>query len=239
MRSARRTTGRRMRPVGFAAGTVSMLLITTVASLSMWIALPWAFLGWSPTLVTSGSMSPVVSPGDVVLIRPAGTEELVPDSVVLFRRPDGEAVLHRISALLPDGTLQTRGDANLAPDSDPVDVSDVQGVAVLAVPWVGHPSLWLVEGHVALVAGMGVLALVLLALAPRAFDPTFDPWGGTRRVSPASVLLSRSRSDRPDGRTARAGELLPGDLHDTVLARLASQSAIAQTRTARLLEGTS
>ena len=39
-----------LRPVLYGAGTVSMLMISMVSSLSLWIALPWGFLGWSPTI---------------------------------------------------------------------------------------------------------------------------------------------------------------------------------------------
>ena len=82
-RSARSGTSRKpaakpwLRPVLYGAGTVSMLMISMVSSLSLWIALPWAFIGWSPTLVTTGSMEPLVTPGDVVMIRPVSAEELV------------------------------------------------------------------------------------------------------------------------------------------------------------------
>lgn len=238
-RMARRVMGHRFRPVVFAAGTISMLLITTFGSLALWIALPWAFLGWSPTLVTSGSMTPVVTPGDVVLLRPAAEEELAPNTVVLFDHGHGGPVLHRIVAELPDGSFQTRGDANLEPDTEPVRMSEIQGVAVLAVPWVGRPSLWLVQDRVALVVVTAAAALVLIGLAPRAFDPALDPWGDARRVTPAEVLLGRPHGDRPDRRTANGAELLPRSLHDAVLARLAAQSAIAQSRTVQLLEGLS
>ena len=45
------------RTVLYGAGTVSMLMISMVSSLSLWIALPWAFLDWSPTLVTPARCS--------------------------------------------------------------------------------------------------------------------------------------------------------------------------------------
>jgi len=102
----------------YGAGTVSMLVISMVTSLSLWIVLPWAFLDWSPTLVTSGSMQPLVAPGDVVMIRPVSPEELTANTVVLFERADGERVLHRIMEQFPDGTFRTQGDANEVPDSD-------------------------------------------------------------------------------------------------------------------------
>ena len=72
------------RTVLYGAGMASMLLLSMASSLSLWIALPWAFLGWSPTLVTSGSMQPLVGPGDVVMVRPVAAEDLTANTVVLY-----------------------------------------------------------------------------------------------------------------------------------------------------------
>ncbi len=215
-----------------------MLLLTTVGSLTLWIVIPWLALGWSPTLVTSGSMTPVVTPGDVVMIRPASVEEFGSGTVVLYDRSDTGPVLHRVVTQLPDGTFQTRGDANASPDSTPVRSSDVQGVAVLRVPWVGRASLWLYQGRTGPLVVTGVLALTMVVLAPRAFDPAYDPWANTRRVKPAQVLLGHGSGSR--ARRADSGShLLPRPVHDRVLERLAAQSADAQSRTAQLLEGVS
>jgi signal peptidase len=225
------------RTVLYGAGTVSMLILSMAGSLSLWIALPWGFMGWSPTLITSGSMEPLVTPGDVVMIRPVIVEELTPNAVVLYDRPDTGRVLHRILEKLPDGSYRTGGDANTVPDSEPVRPDEIQGAAVLAVPWIGRPSLWLHQERIAVVAGAAVAFLVMLRLAPRAFDPAFDPWSSGRRVNPAEVLLGRSSGTR-DGRRSDSGRrLLPQNLNDLILARLAAQSTAAQHRTVRLLEG--
>ena len=227
------------KPLLYGAGTVSMLVISMATSLSLWIALPWALLGWSPTLVTSGSMQPLVAPGDVVMIRPVDPAELTPNAVVLYDRPDTGRVLHRILEANPDGTFVTGGDANTAPDSAFVHAEDIQGAAVLAVPWIGRPSLWLSQDRIGLLACAAVLLLVILALAPRAFDPAFDPWSSGRRVAPAEVLLGRAGSSPSDRRAATSRRLLPEKLHDLVLDRLAARSAAAQRRTVHLLEGLS
>jgi len=228
-----------LRPVLYGAGTVSMLIISMASSLSLWIALPWGFLGWSPTLVTSGSMEPLVTPGDVVMIRPVGADELVPNTVVLFERADDERVLHRIVEELPDGTFRTQGDANSVPDSEFLHAENIQGAAVLAVPWVGRPSLWFSEGRVVHLAATAVALLVVLILAPRSFDPAFDPWASGRRVNPAEVLLGRVGGSRADRRGGTGRRLLPETLHGLVLERLAAQSIAAQRRTVHLLEGLS
>jgi signal peptidase I len=227
------------RTVLYGAGTVSMLIISMASSLSLWIFLPWGFLGWSPTLVTSGSMEPLVAPGDVVMIRPVSPEELLPNTVVLYDRPDTGRVLHRIFEQLPDGTFRTGGDANAVPDSAFVHVEDIEGAAVLAVPWVGRPSLWFAQHRYGLLGAAAAGLVVVLRLAPRSFDPAFDPWASGRRINPAEVLLGRSGGN-PDDRRASAGRrLLPATLHATVLERLDAQSTAAQRRTAHLLEGLS
>src|SRR3712207_7547643 len=100
---------------------------TTLFRSTLWIVIPWAFMDWSPTLVTSGSMQPLVAPGDVVMIRPAEAEELTANTVVLFERGKKERVLHRIVEPLPDGTLRTQGDANSVPDSEFLHADQVRG----------------------------------------------------------------------------------------------------------------
>lgn len=227
------------RTVLYGAGTVCMLIISMASSLSLWIALPWAFLDWSPTLVTSGSMQPLVTPGDVVMVRPVAPEELVPNTVVLYDRPETGRVLHRILEQMPDGTFRTGGDANASPDSAFVHLEDIQGSAVLAVPWVGRPSLWLHEGRTVAVVITGIGLLVALRLSPRAFDPAFDPWASGTRVNPAEVLLGRIGGNRNDRRAADNMRLLPEKLHGLVHSRLAAQSTAAQLRTVQLLEGLS
>ncbi len=223
----------------YGAGTVSMLTISMTTSLALWIALPWAFLDWSPTLVTSGSMAPLVAPGDVVMIRPVASEELVANTVVLFERRDGERVLHRIVEPLPDGTFRTQGDANSVPDSEFLHVENVRGAAVLAVPWIGRPALWLSEGRVPHLVATGLGLLVVLSLAPRSFDPAYDPWAAGRRINPAEVLLGRAGDTRDDRRETPGRRLLPESLHGVVLDRLAEQAGTAQRRTVQLVKGLS
>ena len=226
------------RTVLYGAGMISMLFVSMASSLSLWIALPWAFLDWSPALVTSGSMQPLVTPGDVVMVRPVEAADLAPNTVVLYDRPDTGRVLHRIVEELPDGTYITRGDANTSDDSGVLRVEDVEGAAVLAVPWIGRPSLWLAEERTPLLIGSGLTLVVVLALAPRAFDPAYDPWAAGKRVKPAEVLLGRIGGD-PESRRGAGRRLLPEGLHDVVLQRLAAQTAAAQARTAQLVEGLS
>jgi hypothetical protein len=173
------------------------------------------------------------------MLRKVSAEELTPNSVVLYDTPGTGRVLHRILEQLPDGTFRTGGDANAVPDSTPVALDDIEGAAVLAVPWIGRPSLWLHQGQTLTLVVGGVALLIGLRLAPRAFDPAFDPWASGTRVNPAEVLLGRMGGRRGEGSSTAVARLLPESLHDLVHARLDAQSTAAQRRTVQLLEGLS
>lgn len=65
--------------------------------------------------VRGRSMAPTLRPGDVVLVEPAGPDNLRPGDVVLLRSGNG-AMLHRFLGYTPQGWLLTQGDACACPD---------------------------------------------------------------------------------------------------------------------------
>jgi hypothetical protein len=98
-------------------------------------------LGWTPVAITSGSMAPLIRPGDVVVLDPDA--EIAPGSVVTVDRGPGR-VTHRVVSQRADGTWLTRGDANASADREPVHPEDVVGVGRLVVPVIGYPAAVLV-----------------------------------------------------------------------------------------------
>lgn len=111
------------------------LVGTLVVSLLLWVVIPMLALGWKPMVVMSGSMSPLIRTGDVVMIDPefASPHE---GSVVAFNSAH-DVMIHRIVSARPDGTLISKGDANPRPDSSPVAAQDVIGPGRLLVPYLG------------------------------------------------------------------------------------------------------
>jgi signal transduction histidine kinase len=57
-----------------------------------------------------------------------------------------ESVLHRITAVYPH-SYETTGDANRVADSQLVSPSQIRGVGIVVVPFVGLPATWLNEGR--------------------------------------------------------------------------------------------
>jgi signal peptidase I len=141
-------------------------LLTMLVCLALWAAVP-ALLGWQPTTVSSGSMMPRLHVGDVSVAKPV-TKAPSLQQVLLFHDPDhaGKLRLHRFVRVDDQGRMITRGDANPNDDSSPVTMDDLEGVAVLRVPYVALPIVWLREGRwlpLALVAA----ALLLVGAGAR------------------------------------------------------------------------
>jgi signal peptidase I len=87
---------------------------------------------WVPVRVSGGSMSPALNSGDLVIVR----RNLRPreGTIVLAKADSRGAVLHRVVMVGHDGSLTTRGDANLVNDTARTRQVDVGGVVVGVIP---------------------------------------------------------------------------------------------------------
>ena len=142
---------------------VGCLLVTLVPIL----------IGWRPYVIDSGSMSPRIKVGDVILVSPEKDPQKLLGHVATFDDPGfpGKVKSHRVIAINKDGTLKTKGDANAQPDSDPVPISTVHGIGRLLVRWVGLPMIWMQHGAwLRLLAFLATLVLAGWAVA-RDFEP--------------------------------------------------------------------
>ena len=96
-----------------------------------------------PTAIATGSMEPEISVGDMVVVADWQRELTVGD--VIAYAHDGKTIVHRITEITqqPEGTAYiTQGDANNAPDADPVQPSQIEGKVVARIPALGWVSLW-------------------------------------------------------------------------------------------------
>jgi signal peptidase I len=153
-----------------AVGVLSRTVLATLIGLLLWAAVP-AVIGWTPTTVMTGSMEPRIHPGDIVVARPVPESSIHRGQVLLFQDPDraDHLRLHRYDDNGQGTQIVTKGDANQAADSTPIDRSAVVGVGYLRVPSLGMPFVW-AAGHQwahLLVAGSVLMLLVLGAQADR------------------------------------------------------------------------
>lgn len=127
-----------------------------LAALLAAVAFLWFSVGVFPvypSVVLTGSMEPLIYPGDVVLIQKISAEKdinnLTEGEVINFKR-GRITITHRIMAVTRDeaGNLsfQTKGDNNDSADVQPVLPNDIKGTVKHTVPKVGLPILILKSG---------------------------------------------------------------------------------------------
>lgn len=182
--------------VRLAVSLIARAILFAILGMLVWGLLPFA-LGWSPTTVMTGSMEPRISAGDVVVSRPVptGTAEL--GQILLVDDPDhaGKLRLHRYAEDAPAGGLILRGDANQSNDSSPVSPEAVHGVAVLRVPYVGLPIVWIAEKNWRNLTAVFV-AVASLTLAA-ASGSSRAPGGSRDSAKTAGTLGGQACSARP------------------------------------------
>lgn len=138
--------------------------------------------GWHSYVVLSGSMSPSLRVGDVVVATPATAADLTPGRIGVFAE-HGRIIVHRVQRDLPDGSLITKGDANPAADSTPVLASAVRGEARLRLPLIALPAYWWKTRAWAPAAGTVLLALALIQIGYPAQPRTQRAgWQGIHRT---------------------------------------------------------
>lgn len=125
--------------------------------------------GWYRTLtVLSGSMTPRIPVGSVVLDTPEPPAKVQVGQVVTYQIPvlDHHVVTHRVAKVISGGdhpVLQTKGDANSAPDPWIFQVTDPKVWHVRAVlPGLGWMILTLRKPWLHKMAVVGIPALIAI-----------------------------------------------------------------------------
>lgn len=183
------------------------VLGAVLAAVAVLFVIPRATHGAALT-VLSGSMTPTIPVGSIVVVRPVDPGTLKVGDVATYQKTEGKSdyITHRIVAI-DDSTSPTtftfKGDANRAADLDPVSAKQIRGRVWFHVPHLGSV-------RDALHGTGGASLLAILALATYAVSQALGAWGDRRATGRITTL------DRPvviatlDVReTMRAHALLP------------------------------
>jgi signal peptidase len=172
-------SGRALRALDVIATAVLVLVIVFLAT----VLIGEAF-GLREYSVQSGSMSPAIKVGDVVVSRSIAPLDAEPGQVVTFHDPalGGLLVSHRVVSRALDPTSRsvvfvTKGDANQIPERWSVPVSGSIGRSVLVVPFLGTIMAPFVStaGRVALLCLLAVWALFVFLRWIWREEPDVDP----------------------------------------------------------------
>jgi len=94
-------------------------------------------------VVLSGSMAPVFNAGSIVAVKDIMPEDVAVEDIITFKDPaDPERVItHRVLEIIDNnGSLSfvTKGDANDAPDTEPIPGENILGKVSFSIPYLGY-----------------------------------------------------------------------------------------------------
>ena len=157
---------------------VWLVVGTCLGALVVGLLVPRLF-GATPYTVLTGSMTPNLPPGTLVVVRPVDPAQIDTDSVITYQLASGrpEVVTHRVIDVRSDLTGQvewrTQGDANGAADPEWIREEQVRGELWYAVPHLGHVTGWLTTSQRELVIQLvaGLLMLYAVAMFAKGLGP--------------------------------------------------------------------
>jgi signal peptidase len=140
-----RTHGLARRAAGLALRWTVRLLVTLAVLAFGVLAVGPHLLGYRTMTMLTGSMAPVIDPGDVTIVTPLPVDEVEVGMIISYHVPIGDhhVVSHRVIGVEqgPDGTVtvETKGDANEAVDPWKAVLQGDTAYQVRAVvPALGH-----------------------------------------------------------------------------------------------------
>lgn len=126
---------KQVREGGSPAGWIGTSIISV---LIIWFAV--GVFPIRPALVPTGSMSPLINPGDIVIVARTPLNKVKVGDIIEFRTPKKIAIVHRVIKVEEtkgQTFFITKGDANNTADSDPVPPANIMGKAIMVIPKVG------------------------------------------------------------------------------------------------------
>lgn len=123
---------------------LSLIITTLVSIVIVWFAV--GVFPIYPSVIATGSMSPMIRPGDIILVdKKIDPFQLSKGDVIQFKRDD-ILISHRILDIVTDEkdstiSYKTKGDNNSGADFELVKPSDVRGEVIKVIPKLGWPTL--------------------------------------------------------------------------------------------------
>jgi signal peptidase len=118
---------------------VSLVLIIFSTSLLCSFILGVRFLA-----ITSGSMMPSISIGDVVVSIPVSISDIQPGNIIVFKGASS-LIVHRVLQYSHENCYVTKGDANESPDPLWACGDNIVGKVVMVIPLIGLPAVYLLK----------------------------------------------------------------------------------------------
>lgn len=194
-----------------AKGVAALVLVALVAPFVIY-AVPATVGADHSFVVLSGSMSPSIETGDVVIVRETDPATISEGDVITYQRTDEESpTTHRVVGVEQGAdqlAFETKGDANEDPDPGTVPASNVLGVVVFTIPLIGSVIQFTNTT-------LGFVLLVALPLGALALSEVWE-LGKKHRTGTDANSRESVQAEGDDGTSAADPPML--SLHPTDLA---------------------
>lgn len=177
-------TDRRRGVVGRVVAWVVMVAAGLVVLGLVAITIGPRFLPYQALIVRSGSMSPTIPTGSIVVYTKIPSTKVKVGDVIVFSKPGDptEKVTHRVYQIGHSSTGEyfvTKGDANGTPDDWQVPAVGTGWIARFHVPWIGYALVYL-QSTLARLLLLVIPAILLGAIT------LYEIWQDRARDAPAS-----------------------------------------------------
>ena len=191
-----------------------ILLVAAVVGVAALNVLAPAF-GREAIVVRGASMEPAIPLGSLVLVTRDAAPEVKPGDVISLRLPGGGILTHRVTRLpVLDGHpyVETRGDANQAPDPVVQPIAEIIGRVDVFFPLAGYLlALLTVPSGIVTILGFGGCLVVLSWLLEEALVDLEDEEDVEGDVAPVPLPGMQPSVDAPAGVMRQPGRPLAID----------------------------
>ncbi|WP_161974967.1 signal peptidase I [Bacillus timonensis] len=119
---------------------ISLIIIFPLLLLKNQQGQPPSIFGYKIMNVLSGSMEPLLEPGDIIFVKEIDINQVKVNDVVTYQKGQQTFVTHRVVDIFEnrdDVSFQTKGDANNVSDQDLVTPNQIVGTLKMHIPNVG------------------------------------------------------------------------------------------------------
>lgn len=124
-----------------------------------------AIFGYKPFIVMSGSMTPIINKGDLIIVKKVDCNLLKTGDIIAFKTEDNKVITHKINNVdIQNGQKKyiTKGDNNNSIDEGYVLAKDIEGIYVSKISGLGNILLFIRKplGLIVCLLSIGVIGLV-------------------------------------------------------------------------------
>ncbi len=185
---------------------VGLLVLLAIIAPFVVYAVPQTIGADQSYIVLSGSMEPVMSPGDAVVVRNAPADAIQEQDIITFQREASSTpTTHRVIDIeQQDGqrAFITQGDANEDPDPGAIAPSQVIGEVVLVIPVMGQFVQF----------ANTPLGLLLLVGLPVGLLVVSEVWSFARTTDRSATATQHSDTTETTTATTNGIQLTPSSL---------------------------